>query len=95
MNEDPGERTRTYLAAIEKALKLVEVVSNPDALRVVDYAKRYVADSKYYLETGKPTTALASVAYAEGLLDSLSIMGVADLRKTNSLKSVRSSRLDK
>jgi FAD synthetase len=85
MNEDPGERTRTYLAAIERALKLAEVVSNPDALRVVDYAKRYVADSKYYLETGKPTTALASVAYAEGLLDSLSIMGVADLKKTNSL----------
>ena len=81
MNEDPGERTRTYLAAIERALKLAEVVSNPDALRVVDYAKRYVADSKYYLETGKPTTALASVAYAEGLLDSLSIMGVADLGK--------------
>jgi hypothetical protein len=94
MNEDPGERTRTYLAAIERALKLAEVVSNPDALRVVDYAKRYVADSKYYLETGKPSTALASVAYAEGLIDSLSIMGVADL-KTNSLKSVRSSRLDK
>ncbi|MGA2237658.1 MAG: DUF357 domain-containing protein [Candidatus Bathyarchaeia archaeon] len=95
MNEDPGERARTYLAAIERALKLAEVVSNPDALRVVDYAKRYVADSKYYLETGKPTTALASVAYAEGLLDSLSIMGVADLRKTNSLKSVRSPRPDK
>jgi hypothetical protein len=81
MNEDPGERTRTYLAAIERALKLAEVVSNPDALRVVDYAKRYVADSKYYLETGKPTTALASVAYAKGLLDSLSIMGVADLKR--------------
>ncbi len=95
MNEDPGERTRTYLAAIERALQMAEVVSNPDALRVVDYAKRYVADSKYYLETGKPTTALASVAYAEGLLDSLSIMGVADLGKTNSLKSVGSSRLDK
>ena len=95
MNEDPGERTRTYLAAIERALKLAEVVSNPDALRVVDHAKRYVADSKYYLETGKPTTALASVAYAEGLLDSLSIMGVADLKRTNSLKSVRSSQLDK
>jgi hypothetical protein len=95
VNEDPGERTRTYLAAMERALKLAEVVSNPDALRVVDYVKRYVADSKYYLETGKPTTALASVAYAEGLLDSLTIIGVADLGKTNSLKPVRSSRLDK
>jgi len=81
MNEDPGERARTYLAAMERILKLAEAVSNPDAIRVVDYAKRYVADSRYYLETGKLTTALASVAYAEGLLDSLSIMGVADLEK--------------
>jgi hypothetical protein len=77
MSEDPGERTRTYLAAIEESLKLAGSVSNPDALRVVDYAKRYVADSRYFLETGKPTTALASVAYAEGLLDSLGIIGMA------------------
>ena len=82
MNEDPAERTRAYLAAIERPLKSAEAVSNPQALRVVDYAKRYVADSRYFLETGKPTTALASVAYAEGLLDSLSIMGVADLKET-------------
>ena len=78
MSEDPGERARTYLAFIERSLKLAENISNPDALRVVDYAKRYVADSKYFLETGKPTTALASVAYAEGLLDSLSIIGVTE-----------------
>ena len=83
MKEDPAERTRTYLEAIERPLKLAEAVSNPDAIRIVNYAKRYVADSRYYLKTGKPTTALASVAYAEGLLDSLSIMGVADLKETS------------
>ena len=78
MSEDPGERARAYLAAMERSLKLAENISNPEALRVVDYAKRYVADSKYFLETGKPSTALASVAYAEGLLDSLSIIGVTE-----------------
>ena len=78
MSEDPKERTRTYLVAIEKLLKLAETTRNPDALRVVDHARRYVADSKYFLETGKPTTALASVAYAEGLLDSLSIIGLIE-----------------
>ena len=78
MSEDPGERARAYLAAMETSLKLAENISNPDALRVVDYAKRYVADSKYFLETGKPSTALASVAYAEGLLDSLSIIDVTE-----------------
>jgi len=80
MSEDPGERTRAYLTAIEKSIKLAETIGNADALRVVDYAKRYVADSKYFLETGKPTTALASVAYAEGLLDSLSIIGMVNTK---------------
>jgi hypothetical protein len=82
MSEDPAERTRTYLSAMEKALKLAEAISHPEARRVVDYARRYVADSRYFLETGKPTTALASIAYAEGLLDSLNIMGLADLKQT-------------
>jgi len=78
MSEDPGERARTYLDAVEKALKTAETMNNRDALRIVDYARRYVADSRYFLETGKPATALASVAYAEGLLDSLTILGLAD-----------------
>jgi hypothetical protein len=78
MSEDPAERARTYLNTMEKALKLIDSANNPNVLRIVDCAKRYVADSKYFLETGKATTALASVAYAEGLLDSLSILGLAD-----------------
>lgn len=94
MNEDPGERTRTYLTAIEKSIKLAETISSPGALRVLDYAKRYVADSKYFLETGKPTTALASVAYAEGLLDSLSIIGMLDAKNSNPSRLVESSRLE-
>lgn len=78
MSEDPGERARAYLVAVEKAIKAAETINDRDALRIVDYAKRYVADSRYFLETGKPTTALASVAYAEGLLDSLTILGLGD-----------------
>jgi hypothetical protein len=74
MSEDPGERTRAYLAAIEKSLKVAGTATDPNVLRIVNHAKRYVADSKYFLETGKPTTALVSVAYAEGLLDSLRIL---------------------
>ncbi|HXZ98612.1 MAG TPA: DUF357 domain-containing protein [Candidatus Acidoferrum sp.] len=81
MSEDPGERTRVYLTAIEKSLKQAETTTDPRVLRIVNHAKRYVADSKYFLETGKPTTALVSVAYAEGLLDSLSIL---DLRNRKS-----------
>jgi len=76
MSEDPAERARTYLDATQKALKLVESVDNADALRIVDCVKRYIADSKYFLDAGRPITALASIAYAEGLLDSLNILGL-------------------
>jgi hypothetical protein len=78
MSEDPEERARAYLVAVEKAINAAETINDRDALRIVDYAKRYVADGRYFLETGKPTTALASVAYAEGLLDSLTILGLDD-----------------
>jgi hypothetical protein len=78
MSEDPGERARSYLTTVEKTIKTVETMNNRDVLRIVDYAKRYVADGKYYLEARKPTTALASIAYAEGLLDCLTILGLAN-----------------
>jgi len=76
MSENPAERAQTYLKTIEVALEVTEGVNDPNLLRIIDYAKRYVADSKYFLESGKPTTALASVAYAEGLIDSLKILGL-------------------
>lgn len=75
MNEDPGERARTYLAEIQGSLEKAEATDDAGAQRLAEHAKRYVADAKYFLEAGRPATALASVAYAEGLLDSLNILG--------------------
>jgi len=95
MSEDPRERAQSYLATVEKAIKAAEINDNRNALRVLDYAKRYVADGKYYLEAERPTTALASIAYAEGLLDSLIILGMTDSsgesrsrRSSNAAKSI-------
>jgi FAD synthetase len=78
MSENPAERARAYLKTVEETLKVTGGLSDTKALRVIGYAERYVADSRYYLESGKPTTALASVAYAEGLLDSLKILGFVE-----------------
>lgn len=76
MSEDPGERARAYLGTVEKILGGTNTGHNPEVLKVIDYVKRYMTDCRYFLETGKPTTALASIAYAEGLLDSLSLLGL-------------------
>ena len=43
--------------------------------RVVDHAKRYLEDSKYYEERKEFETSLASVAYCEGVLDALRLLG--------------------
>jgi FAD synthetase len=41
---------------------------------VVDYAKRYLSDAKYYGEKQQYETALASIAYCEGILDALRLL---------------------
>ena len=43
---------------------------------VIETAKRYLEDAKYYQERKKLETGLASVAYCEGLLDALRLLGV-------------------
>ncbi|MGQ9460339.1 MAG: DUF357 domain-containing protein [Candidatus Bathyarchaeaceae archaeon] len=45
---------------------------------VVETAKRYLEDAKYYWEKEKLEIGLASVAYCEGLLDALRLLGVVE-----------------
>ena len=45
---------------------------------VIETAKRYLEDAKYYQGKSKLETSLASVAYCEGLLDALRLLGVVE-----------------
>jgi FAD synthetase len=45
---------------------------------VIETAKRYLEDAKYYQRKNKLETSLASVAYCEGLLDALRLLGVVE-----------------
>ena len=45
---------------------------------LVDTAKSYLEDAKYYQDRKKFETGLASVAYCEGLLDALRLLGVVE-----------------
>jgi FAD synthetase len=49
-----------------------------EAKNVFDWAKRYLEDAKYYQKEGKLETSLTSVAYCEGLLDALRILGAVE-----------------
>jgi len=45
---------------------------------VIETAKRYLEDAKYYQKKSKLETSLASVAYCEGLLDALRLLGAVE-----------------
>jgi len=53
-------------------------LNEEEAKTVFDWAKRYLEDAKYYHKEGKMETSLTSVAYCEGLLDALRLLGAVE-----------------
>ena len=53
-------------------------LNEDEAKTVFDWAKRYLEDAKYYQEKRKRETSLTSVAYCEGLLDALRLLGAVE-----------------
>jgi len=82
LNENPAERAERYIQSFETALKRNRILTGESSVRtanvkiVSDALQRYLKDARYYLENQKPTTSLASIAYAEGLLDALVYLGL-------------------
>lgn len=86
LNEDPASRARRYIenltAEFEKTstMKNATLVEASSIDRVTDAIRRYLQDARHYLEQGLATTSLASVAYAEGLLDALKFLELTQPR---------------
>ena len=78
------ERVVKYIAKVEAALRAVEgqslnlAIESSKAAYVLELARMYLEDARYYREKGDLETALATVSYSEGLLDALRIMGVVE-----------------
>lgn len=53
-------------------------INQEEAKTVFDWAKSYLQDAKYYQKKGKMETSLTSIAYCEGLLDALRLLGVVE-----------------
>jgi len=79
------ELVSKYIRNTERVLAEMKViqdltrVDDEKVKRVVDHAKRYLEDAKYYRERKEFETSLASVAYCEGLLDALRLLGGVEL----------------
>ena len=72
------ERVEKYLSGLAVAIKSVENKLDTLYSELVEAAKRYAEDAKYYLNTGDCETALVAASYAEGLLDSLKYLRVVE-----------------
>jgi hypothetical protein len=70
-----------YIASAEKVLSELKWQPTPVSVdeatvtEVLRWATDYLADAKYYKAQGKLETSLTSVAYCEGLLDGLRLIG--------------------
>lgn len=76
--------TAKYIASAEKVfseLKRTEMpisLSGETVVAVLRWATDYLEDAKYYKVQGKLETSLTSIAYCEGLLDALRLIGAVE-----------------
>ena len=70
-----------YIAAVEKTVKDMQrikgiITVNETCIdEILGYVKAYLEDAKYFKEQKKFETGLTSIAYCEGLLDALKLIG--------------------
>ena len=78
------ELTFKYIRNSEKVLAEIKlatdvVVIDEDKIKgIIESARQYLNDAKYYEKENKLETSLVSVSYCEGLLDALRLLGVVE-----------------
>jgi len=77
------ERVLKYLLKTERVLMNLKIINRPGVdenlvMEVINEAKRYFEDAKYYFDRREYEVSLASIAYCEGLLDALRILKIAE-----------------
>jgi len=70
-----------YIISAEKVLKDMQQtkgtinVTEEKVVKILDYVTNYLEDAKYYKAHERLETSLTSIAYCEGLLDALRLLG--------------------
>lgn len=73
-----------YITSTQHVLEEMVIVEGPSNVdteaigKIVGHAKAYLEDAKYYRDQRKFEVGLASVAYSEGLLDALKMLGAVE-----------------
>ncbi|MBK5134096.1 MAG: DUF357 domain-containing protein [Candidatus Lokiarchaeota archaeon] len=72
-----------YIISAEKVLKDIKIndeinITSDNINNIIKYIEDYLKDAKYYRDQKKFETSLTSIAYCEGLLDALKLMGLVN-----------------
>lgn len=87
------ELSSKYIVSAEKVLKEMRRVKgvitvNEESIEIIlGYVTSYLADAKYYKAQGKFETSLTSIAYCEGLLEALKLLGAVEFEWPTNTKS--------
>jgi FAD synthetase len=85
--------TSKYIVSAEKVLKEMQrakgaITINEECIdKIVGHAKAYLADAKHYKAQKRFETSLTSIAYCEGLLDALKLLGAVKFEWPANTKS--------
>jgi len=71
------QNSERVLAEIKLATDVV-VIDEEKIKGIIESARQYLNDAKYYEQQNRLETSLASVSYCEGLLDALRLLGVVE-----------------
>ena len=80
------ELASKYISSAEQVFTKVAISRDPPSVNaesirnVVDCARDYLEDARYYMEKKKFEVSLTSVAYCEGLLDALRLLGMVNFK---------------
>lgn len=72
--------TRQVFEEIKTSTATDMKLDNKKVRDVIEYARNYFEDSEYHRDQKKFEVALTSVAYCEGLLDALRLLGAAEFQ---------------
>jgi len=87
---NPEAKLHKYVRNSEKVFTEIKLTQDPmtpsqqKIREIIEYAKRYLSDAKYYGEKKQFETGLVSVAYCEGILDALRLLDMVEFTWPNS-----------
>jgi len=76
-----------YITSVEKTIQKIHLwgkfkkINTEKVEKIVDCAKAYLQDAKYYKEKNRFEVSLTAIAYCEGLIDALEMLDCITIRK--------------